>query len=294
MKAATTKLLITLLSTCLILYCILPFSLASEANAKCGGGGGCKPIRTCDIYGNCPRPSPTVPRAPSLNPSPIPTLPSPDIYPVPPVINRCLLLPRELTSLTNIPLTNCLNILKCLTWWTQHYLQFVLRGLTTGAELPLSVETNGAIPVMFTEFERILGQRINEAGNGVDSPVPDVCTAEYAPVLAADGRIYSNACVARRSGAPYPYTSVTVQNSAINPAFPTDVTNARIALTRHYLCAALRIVRFLLTFLNSCLLSTDTRVLNDAVDKLRQADNLILSGDLNGAKSLVLAVTNTI
>ncbi|KAL9657274.1 hypothetical protein ABK040_011494 [Willaertia magna] len=277
----TTQLLITLIATCLMLYCVSTFTLA---NVKCGGGGGCNPTT--------PKPSPTVPRAPSVNPSPIPTLPSPDIYPVPPVINRCLTLPRELTSLTNIPLTNCLNLLKCLKWWTQHYLQFVLRGLTNGAELPLSVEANGAVPVIFTEFERILGQRLNEAGNAVDSP--DVCTAEYAPVLAADGKIYSNACVARRSNAPYPYTSVSVQNSVTNPVFPTDVSNAKIALTRYYLCAALRIIRFLLSYLNGCLLSTDTRVLNDAIDKLTQADNLILSNSLEGAKSLVLTITNTL
>ncbi|KAL9642340.1 hypothetical protein ABK040_007338 [Willaertia magna] len=76
--------------------------------------------------------------------------------------------------------------------------------------------------------------------NGAELPL-------YAPVLAADGKNFSNACVARRSKALYPYISVSVQNSVTNPVFPTDVSNASIALTKHYLCADLCIIRFLLS-----------------------------------------------
>ncbi|KAL9647308.1 hypothetical protein ABK040_011675 [Willaertia magna] len=293
----STKLIITLLLACSIICYVLQGVVAT-------GTKPCKYNCGCHYYKNCtkpsprptrtrPLPSPTVPRNPTISLIPIPTGTfGPDIYPVPSVIFSCLLLPRQLTSLTNIPLTNCLDILRCLKWWVQHYLQFVLRGLTPGANFPLFVETNGALSVGFTEFERILGVPINEFGNGT-APLPTICTLDYSPVLAGDGRIYSNACVARSNGAPAPYIPVDVSTPS-GGTFPTNVPNASTVLIRFYLQAALRLIRFILTFLQSCLLSTDVRVLNDALARLTLADTLILANNFVEAKNQVLAVTNTL
>ncbi|KAL9654790.1 hypothetical protein ABK040_008584 [Willaertia magna] len=297
MKTTAGTLVIVILATVYLTCYVISNDFFVEATVKttvtCGGGVDCYKPRPppCHKGKICPspRPSPTLPpRNPTITLTPIPPI---DVYPISTFGATCFGVLNTITSLNNLGAQNCHALVQCITWWIQHYLQFALRGLTTGASFPLTL-TSDAGSLAWRRLNTLVGGTINDAGTSVLTTLPICSSTNF--VLASNGLIYSTECAARALGVPAPYIPVTIDRTTSLPDFPNDISNPRVVLTRFYIEAALRYIRFLLAFLNDCLLSTDLRVLNASVTNLTQALSLLNQGDLNAAKNEVLTVTRTI
>ncbi|KAG2385736.1 hypothetical protein C9374_002885 [Naegleria lovaniensis] len=241
-----------------------------------------------------PPPEPTV-GVPPPNPTPI------DVY-VPTSAN-CQTAFSTITSYTfNTAVLaeyrQCRSLLVCLNRWIELLLQLVLAGLTPGATFsntlnPVVLELNTAFGYVNTN----LGGILTESGTTVvPRPTPPgVCTAIFAPVLAADGNIYSSECVAFNAGAPNPYVSVTINSASGSNGYTlADVTNPRVALTTLYAKYVVKILGFIQTYLSECELSTEVRVYSNGLTSMNNALTNIASADYNAAKNQVIEFSRNV
>ncbi|EFC45294.1 predicted protein [Naegleria gruberi] len=194
----------------------------------------------------------------------------------------------------------CRSLVLCLQRWVEQLLQLILAGLTPGATF--SNTLSSVVVELNTAFGYVnsnLGGILSESGTTVNPVTPpnSPCTLEFAPVLAANGLVYPNECSARVAGAPNPYVNVTLNEGATASAGAyslSDVTNPRIALTVLYTKYVVKILGFIQTYLNECVLSTESRVFTSGISSLNTAIGLIWSGDYNAAKNLVLDLSRNV
>ncbi|KAF0982442.1 hypothetical protein FDP41_011372 [Naegleria fowleri] len=101
------------------------------------------------------------------------------------------------------------------------------------------------------------------------------------PILAANGNVYKNQCVAAMENAPQPFTELSLERSPPylqQPNLDSNRIPSRRILLRHYLQIAVKVVKFLSNYLkDQCLFSTDVRVLQMAEHHLELALQELLS-----------------
>ena len=261
--------------------------------------------------GHKPPPKPPKPPKPCPSPSPtpqptfgggIPTGSSIDIYV--PTSASCLNAFATVTTFTFqsgvlSEHRTCRSLILCLIRWLEQLLQLILSGLTPGASFSLSIPTTvSELNTAFSNVNRVLGGVLSETGTSVNPASSGVCTAIFAPVLAANGLIYASDCVAAAASAPNPYVNVTLNASASPGTGGTysisDITNPRVALVVLYIKYAIKIMGFVQTYLNECILSTENRVFTNGISSLNSAISLVWSTEYNSAKSLVLSLSQNI
>ena len=280
----------TLLAT-LFLFCFI----CCSAIVLAGGGHRPKP----------PKPKPS----PSPTPSPLPSFgggistgSSIDIYV--PTSASCLNAFATVTTFTfqtgNLSEhRTCRSLILCMIRWLEQLLQLILSGLTPGASFSNSIATPvSELNTAFSHVNAVLGGVLSETGTSVNPPSTGACPFIFAPVLAANGQIYASSCVAAAASAPNPYVNVT-----INPTRDTgaggsytaaDITNPRVAFVVLYIKYAIKIMGFVQTYLNECILSTENRVFTDGISSLNRAIELVWNTDYNAAKALVLNLSQNI
>lgn len=253
-------------------------------------------------YGKpCPKPSPSPPPEPTfgggVSPSPV------DIYV--PTSASCATAFATINSYTFasgnlVQYKQCRSLVLCLQRWIEQLLQLILAGLTPGATFPISLSS--VVTELNTAFGYVnsnLGGILSESGTTVNPVTPpgSPCTLEFAPVLAANGIIYSNDCAARVAGAPNPYVNVTISSGATGSGGTytlADITNPRASLVVLYIKYVIKILGFIQTYLSECVLSTESRIFTNGISSLNTAIGLVWNTDYNGAKNLVLDLSRNV